>query len=162
MRCQRTGLAVPVKLPQAIEAVLGKHIKHTLDRPPRHPRQLPDSLVGFALALEQDDLHPLLHARIRMLIPFLGQRLLHFLSEDESTHPCISVRPNQATAPTNFVGLPGFMPILPFFSDLSQEQFVSFHCVSSIATALLIFVNSGWTTDDIVTKMICVVVIRCG
>ena len=67
-----------------------------------------------------------------MLIPFLGQRLLHFLSEDESTHPCISVRPNQATAPTNFVGRPGFMPILPFFFDLSQEQFVSFHCVSSI------------------------------
>src|ERR1022692_5204597 len=89
MRCQRTGLAVPMKLPQAIETFLFKHIQHTLDGPPRHPSQLRNALVSFSLALEQDDLHPLLHARIGMMITILGQRLLNFLSEDESTHPCI-------------------------------------------------------------------------
>src|SRR5438552_17406955 len=120
MRRQRTGLAVPVKFPQAIESFLRKHIQHTLDGSPRHLSQLGNSLMGFSLALEQDDLHPLLHARIGMMITILGQRLLNFRSEDESTHPCISVGPLRAISPTTFVGVPGFVRILPTFPHSLQ------------------------------------------
>ncbi len=121
-----------LKLPQAIETFLFKHSQHTLDRPPRHSSQFRNALVNFSLALEQDDLHPLLHARIGVIIPLLGQRLLNFLGENESTHPCIPARPFREISPTTFVGVPRFAPILPSCPHLLQEQFVSFHREPSI------------------------------
>src|ERR1019366_4383735 len=51
--------------------------------------------MGLSFALEQNDLHALLHTRIGMMKTFPGQCLLDFLSKNESSHPCTSVRPPQ-------------------------------------------------------------------
>ncbi len=102
MRRQSTGLAVPVKRPQALQFCFLKHIQHALHRTPRGARQRRDPLMRFALALEPDDLHPLLHARIGVLVTLLRQSLLNFRCEDESTYPCSpSVRTPRASSPND-------------------------------------------------------------
>src|ERR1019366_7757301 len=51
--------------------------------------------MGLSFALEQNDLHALLHTRIGMMKTFPDQCLLDFLSKNESSHPCTSARPPQ-------------------------------------------------------------------
>src|SRR6516225_2882680 len=49
--------------------------------------QLGDLVVRYALALEPQGFHPLLHTRMRMMVAFVMQRLLVCLTEYKLEHP---------------------------------------------------------------------------
>src|SRR4029450_11232465 len=53
----------------------------------RNSTQLGDLVVRYALALEPQGFHPLLHTRMRMMVAFVMQRLFVCLTEYKLEHP---------------------------------------------------------------------------
>jgi hypothetical protein len=67
-RRQGAGLPLPAERPDAVEALGRIDPQGTLDRGPRHVGQRGDVPVGLVVTLEPQDLHPLLDARVRVMV----------------------------------------------------------------------------------------------
>jgi len=60
--------------------------------------QLGDLVVRYALALEPQGFHPLLHTRMRMMVAFVMQRLLVCLTEYNPSFPPIQSARSQLSS----------------------------------------------------------------
>ena len=83
---ESVGLTLPGQASELVHAAVGELVEVALDTAAGDAGQAGDVLVSATLALEPQDFHLLLHARMRMVIAVVADRGQDFRSEGERTH----------------------------------------------------------------------------
>ena len=90
MRGQCVDTSFLMKLPHSVQPGSDKIVEHPLHRTPRTSGQFRNPFMIFTMHFKPQDLHSLLHTRVRMTKPFLGYRCTFFFSKRNPAHPCVS------------------------------------------------------------------------